>query len=133
MTRAPAALTDPSAFPEGLYHEALLLPSLGDLVRGIAEDLQVNATAPVAEDIGAPVCEAAPLEIRGDDHHIRVTGHEPIPPRPAPEEHHPLYTDASGPPALQGPHPSDDPGSQLPTHWRSSWLVRRYSRGFVPS
>ncbi len=73
----------------------------------------------MAENLGTPVHEPATRKIRGDDHHVRITGQQPVTPRATSKQNHPIHADAELESALQRLEPPDDLGSRLVTHRRN--------------
>jgi len=65
--------SDPSAFLKGLGNDPDVPPTGCDFCRSIAENLQVNATAPVTEDLGTAIHETEASEIRRNNHQVGIT------------------------------------------------------------
>ena len=75
---AVSQASDPSAFLEGLGDDPDLVAALRDFRRSIAENLQVNATAPVPEDLGTAIHETEPPEIPRHNHQVGITLQKPV-------------------------------------------------------
>ena len=70
---AVSQASDPSAFLQGLCDDPDLVAALRDFRRSIAENLQVNAAAPVTEDLGTAIHETEASEILRNNHQIGIT------------------------------------------------------------